>query len=72
MTKKERAAHKQKMDRIHAETLEIVKTGCCPVCGRALKQNLSITGWWQCSQFGAVTRRADPTQPSCNWQGFTE
>jgi hypothetical protein len=31
-----------------------------------------LTGWWQCSQYGAEGFRADSTKPSCGWQGFTE
>lgn len=53
------------------EVIRIVATGVCPQCGRKLRQNLSLTGWWQCSQFGAVGFRADAEQPSCDWQGFT-
>ena len=49
----------------------VVKTGVCPVCGMKLVRNSSLTGWWQCSQFGAETHRADPTRPSCSWQTFT-
>lgn len=55
-----------------AETQAIVKTGKCPVCGRGLRRNLSILGWWQCEQLGAVGFRKHPELPSCNWQGFTQ
>ena len=44
----------------------------CPVCGATLRRNLSITGWWQCSQYGAEGFRADSSKPACSWQGFTE
>jgi hypothetical protein len=44
----------------------------CPCCRAKIKRNLSLTGWWQCSQFGAVGFRADATKPSCSWQTFTE
>lgn len=53
------------------EIAAIAETGKCPTCGRPLRRNLSLSGWWQCSQLGAVTHRADATQPSCDWQGFT-
>ena len=43
----------------------------CPDCGRAVKRNLALTGWVQCSQYGAEGFRADSTQPACSWQGFT-
>lgn len=55
-----------------AETRRVVATGCCPQCGRGLRRNLSLTGWWQCSQFGSEAFRIEPTQAPCNWQGFTE
>lgn len=55
-----------------AATRQVVATGCCPSCGRPVRRNLSLSGWWQCSQFGAPGFRADSTQPSCDWQGFTE
>lgn len=69
------AARKAQIARIeaaHAETRRVVSTGKCPCCGMALKRNLSLGGWWQCSQLGAVGFRADASKPSCNWQGFTE
>jgi predicted nucleic acid-binding Zn ribbon protein len=53
---------------LRADALAVVATGKCPQCGRPLRQNLSITGWWLCSQFGAKQFRADPTQPSCSFQ----
>lgn len=49
----------------------IVATGKCPTCGRVLRRNPSLTGWWQCSQLGAVGFRADASQPSCDWQTST-
>jgi hypothetical protein len=56
----------------HAEAKAIVATGQCPTCGDALKRNLSLAGWWQCAQLGAVGFRKDPSRPSCNFQCFTE
>jgi hypothetical protein len=50
----------------------IVATGKCPQCGRPLRRNWVMTGWWQCVQLGAVGFREDSTQPPCNWQGFVE
>ena len=49
---------------------EIVAKGVCPDCGRGLKRNLALTGWWQCEQFGAVGFRKDSESPSCNFQTF--
>jgi hypothetical protein len=68
----ERKARTLRILQAVASTLAIVQAGVCPICGRALKRNLSIAGWWQCSQFGAVGFRKDPEQPACDWQGFTE
>ena len=50
----------------------IVKRGVCPQCGAALKRNTSMTGWWQCEQYGAPSFRADPSAPACDFQTFTE
>jgi hypothetical protein len=55
-----------------AEARAIVATGKCPCCGRPIRANLSILGWFQCSQYGAVGFRADASQPSCDWQTFTQ
>lgn len=55
-----------------AEARAIVSTGKCPTCGETLKRNLSLSGWYQCVQFGAVGFRKDPSKPSCNFQTFTE
>ncbi len=49
----------------------VVSTGLCPQCQGKLKQNLSITGWWQCLQYGAVTHRADPSKAACSYQTST-
>ena len=50
----------------------IVATGKCPTCGAALRRNLALAGWWQCSQYGAEGFRADSSKPACNFQTFTE
>ena len=71
MNKAERQAHKAKMDAIHSENNRIVATGVCPTCGSALKRNLSLTGWWQCEQFGDGQFRKRPLESSCNFQCFT-
>ena len=72
-TKKQAAAASAaRLEAIHAEVWQVVKSGKCPTCGRKLRNNLSITGWWQCSQLGAVGFRAEADQPSCDWQGFTQ
>ncbi len=65
-------AHKDRMDAIHANAQAIVATGKCPTCGSGLRRNNSMTGWWQCEQYGAEGFRARPNAPSCSWQDFTE
>lgn len=55
----------------HTETIAIVATGKCPTCDAGLRRNSSMTGWWQCEQFGAIGFRKNPAIPSCDWQGFT-
>lgn len=68
----ERRAQAARMEAQRAEVRTVVATGHCPTCGAGLKRNLSLTGWWQCQQLGAVGFRIDASKPSCSWQGFTE
>lgn len=56
----------------HATMRAHIARGTCPDCGGALRRNTSLTGWWQCEQFGAAGFRKDPTRPSCGFQGFAE
>jgi hypothetical protein len=60
------------MDALTTKARAIVATGVCPDCGRPLKRNLSIAGWWQCVQYGSEQFRRDKNQPSCAFQTFTE
>lgn len=53
------------------EAVAIVAKGICPVCTAPLRRNLALTGWFQCSQYGADTHRADPSKPPCSFQTFT-
>lgn len=62
----------EKMRAAYAAARAIVQAGKCPDCGRAIKRNTSLAGWWQCEQFGASIFRKDPQQPACPWQTFTE
>lgn len=62
---------RERIARAKAEVQRVVATGVCPQCGSPLRRNLSLTGWWQCAQFGTEQFRADPSRPQCNWQGFT-
>lgn len=69
-----RAARKASAERIakaHAEAQAALAANRCPACGRAVRRNLALTGWVQCSQHGAEGFRADSSQPACSWQGFT-
>ncbi len=63
------AASAERMAAERAKVIAAVKANTCPVCGRPLRRNSSIAGWWQCSQFGAVGFRADSNAPACDWQG---
>ena len=67
-----KACDKKIMEKAYAEANAIVATGVCPVCGKKLKRNYSLTGWWQCEQFGSEQFRKYPELPSCNFQIFTE
>jgi hypothetical protein len=68
----EQIASNARIEAAHEATRQVVKSGICPDCGGKVKRNLSLTGWWQCEQLGAVGFRKDASKPSCNWQGFTE
>ncbi len=67
----QRAASKARMEAAYVEARLIVATGKCPKCGGPIKRNLSITGWWQCAQFGSPPFRANPKGPECLWDCFT-
>lgn len=70
--KANRKATEDRIAKAKAETRAVVASGVCPLCGGKPKRNMSLTGWWQCEQFGAENFRKDATKPSCAWQGFTE
>ena len=70
-TKAERAASRARIEAAQAATRAVVESGTCPTCGAGVHRNLSLTGWWQCDQFGAETHRKDAAKPACSWQGFT-
>lgn len=63
---------KDKIAQIQAQVRNIVATGKCPNCNRKLVRNLSLRGWWQCSQYGSEQFRIEPSEKACSWQGFTE
>lgn len=66
-----RTDSERRMAQAQAQAQAALASNTCPSCGRAVRANLALTGWVQCSQFGAVGFRADASAPSCSWQGFT-
>lgn len=52
------------------EASRALTANCCPRCGHPVRQNLAISGWVQCAQYGAPSFRARPADPACEWQGF--
>lgn len=79
MSKSERAARREaarasqeRMAAARAEVAQVVAGGRCPRCGSGLRRNRSLSGWWQCEQYGAETFRARAADAACLWQGFTD
>ena len=70
--KREVAERAASMEASFVAARAIVATRKCPHCGSGLRRNLSLTGWWQCEQYGSPTFRARPSEPGCGWQTFTE
>lgn len=60
----------RRMAASQAEAQGALAANACPTCGGPVALNLSITGWVQCQQFGAVGFRLDSARPACSWQGF--
>jgi len=56
----------------NAEYRTILATGTCPKCGSALRRNLSISGWYQCEQYGSVGFRARDNDAQCSFQMVIE
>ena len=71
-TKFQKAAEKAAREARYEKARTIVRSGVCPICGAGLRRNLSITGWWQCSQYGSAGFRRDGVKPECSFQTFTE
>ena len=71
MTKAQKTAEQARREARREKAFAIVQTGKCPQCGRPLRRNLALTGWWQCSQYGAEGFRADSAAPPCSFQTFT-
>ena len=69
-TGKTRNAHDARMAMVYAEVKQALADNRCPRCAQAVRRNLALTGWVQCSGFGADGFRAAGSTP-CSWQGFT-
>ena len=52
------------------QAADALRNNICPRCGAPVRQNLSLTGWVQCSKFGPGRIEAFAPGP-CDWQGFT-
>lgn len=69
-SKKFDQAREERIAKAKEEIRAAVALGVCPTCGAKLKRNASMTGWWQCEQFGSEQFRVRPQDPPCSWQGF--
>ena len=67
----QREERKREIEQRIAEAIKIVQTGSCPQCGSGLRRNLSLTGWWQCEQYGSKGFRKNDDAPECSFQTFT-
>lgn len=65
------AAANARIEAAHKEAQKALKENRCPVCGRGVRRNLSLTGWVQCEQLGTEQFRKYPNLAPCDWQGFT-
>lgn len=63
-----RKASQLRIAQAQAEARKACVEGC-PLCGRAVRHNLALTGWVQCQGYGAEGFR---TGAPCEWQGFTQ
>lgn len=74
MSRSEKAAAKKasqaRMAAARDEAAKALAENRCPCCGQAVRRNFALTGWVQCSGFGAEGFRASGSRP-CSWQGFT-
>jgi len=68
MKRGNRKEWKERMAQIKANNRKIWDSGKCPVCGSALRQNLALTGWIQCEQYGAEGFRKDSSKAACDFQ----
>lgn len=70
--KQAQAASAKRMEESRNEARLAVMQNKCPLCGAPVRRNSALTGWVQCSQYGAEGFRADSSKPACSWQGFTQ
>ena len=66
----QRKAAETRMAAARAEAHAALDANTCPRCAQQVRRNLALTGWVQCSGFGADGFRAQGSTP-CSWQGFT-
>lgn len=70
----QRAAARERIARAQNEARAHVARGTCPLCGRRLRHNLALTGWWMCGAHGEPSFRLPEyrDQAGCEFQCFTE
>ena len=68
--RQQQQAAETRMASARVEAGQALDTNTCPRCSQAVRRNLALTGWVQCSGLGAEGFRAQGSTP-CEWQGFT-
>jgi len=58
-----KSARAREVEAAFARARATVATGTCPTCGRQLRTNTAIAGWWQCTGYASG---------ACSFQTFTE
>jgi hypothetical protein len=73
MTRKQREAHRARMEHLATVARNIVATGRCPLCGNTLHRNLALNGWWQCNGYASPGFRQPGHEhdAQCSFQCFT-
>lgn len=72
LSKQEKAEREARIAQSKAIAQKALQENKCPECMEGVRRNLALTGWVQCEQYGAEQFRKNPSQPACNWQGFTQ
>lgn len=72
MTKAEKTAANEKMNRLRAEAQQALSNNSCPACGNGVYVNQAIMGWIQCHGYPAASHRraGHENDAKCGWQGF--